>query len=219
MIINTETHSWTNSERLWSTCPREVVFIIPPLKAPRSLQKRRWKDRKSQTWWTMEWSHPDTTGRMYTWTYRDCESRHKTCTGSNQTQSQHWEGRQTQGPTPNQEAICDWHLLGKGKSVFSNGVYWVQHRYSRAGSVPRSVRQHRMNTMVLMRAFGFVFVLFYFLFFVLLFLLWFLFFLFSRERKKSWSWVDREVGRIWEELVGKNMIKYIVWPGGCGVHL
>lgn len=48
-------------------------------------------------------------------------STYKTRTGSNQRIPAQ-EGFLPQGPIPNQEIIGNWYLLGRGKSVFSNGV-------------------------------------------------------------------------------------------------
>lgn len=47
-------------------------------------------------------------------------------------------GKQTQSPTPKLEAICNWHLLGKVKSLLSSDVPWVCQSHSRAGSMPRN---------------------------------------------------------------------------------
>lgn len=33
------------------------------------------------------------------------------------------EGKQTWGPSPNQEAVCNWCLLAKGKPVFASGIF------------------------------------------------------------------------------------------------
>lgn len=40
---------------------------------------------------------------------------YRTCTGSNQTKLQHWERGVDAKSPPNQEAICNQYLLGKGE--------------------------------------------------------------------------------------------------------
>lgn len=58
----------------------------------------------------------------------------KTYTDSNHTKFQHREGEvETLSPTTNQEAICNWSLLGKRKSFFfPQWSPWVNQLHSRS---------------------------------------------------------------------------------------
>lgn len=53
------------------------------------------------------------------WAHRDCDSTLKTCTGSNQTDSQHWEGGMDTKSTLNKNQFANDNLLGNGQLVFS----------------------------------------------------------------------------------------------------
>lgn len=50
------------------------------------------------------------------------------------TEKERW----TQNPSPNQEAVCNWRLLGKGKSVAPMECLWVYPPHSRASLIFRS---------------------------------------------------------------------------------
>lgn len=58
---------------------------------------------------------------IHTWTQRHGDRIHKTCTDSKHTKSDHGKGGMNTKSYPNQEVICNWYLLGKGKSIFYNG--------------------------------------------------------------------------------------------------
>lgn len=112
---------------------------------------------------------------------------------------QHWQGKHTQGPIPNQEAICNWHLLGKGEWVFSSGV-------SPSVSAVLQGRPHTQESwdntertpwVYFFQSF-FALFLFVLLFCLIVFTLVSIFSFWERE--KAWSWLGREVERIWEEL-------------------
>lgn len=63
---------------------------------------------------------PATTKLTHRCTHRDWDSMHKACTGSSQAKSQNAKGKWTQSPTSNQETVCNWYMMGEGKSVFSS---------------------------------------------------------------------------------------------------
>lgn len=93
-------------------------------------------------------------------------STHETCTGSSQMESQHWQEQYTGGPTPNQESICNWYLMARGKSVFSRGMCpWVYQPHSRVGLMSRSSDQNKTDYIfVWLVCFGGFFSLGYFLY-------------------------------------------------------
>jgi hypothetical protein len=71
---------------------------------------------------------------------------HKICRDSDQAKSQYCtgeEGRRYKAPsltTPTQEeAICNWYLLGKRKSTFSKGMSPDIYPHSRAIPCPKAV--------------------------------------------------------------------------------
>ena len=120
---------------------------------------------------------PDTTGLIYTWAYRDCYNTCKTCTDSNQSKSQHWEG----------EVDAKFH---------------ANHSLGQA-QYPGVVAQHKTD--FIMFSCIFFFLLFY-LFFSFFSLFWFLFyfslllFLFCGLFKTMFSCVGRESGRLWSKM-------------------
>jgi hypothetical protein len=54
--------------------------------------------------------------------HEDFDKELKTIAHSNQTNSKKGDGKWEQISTFNQESICKWRLVGKQKSIFSNGV-------------------------------------------------------------------------------------------------
>lgn len=149
------------------------------------------------------WHLPDITKRIQMWTLRDCD---KTCTGSNQIKSQHWEGEQTVSRLP-PEALCNAYLLQKGNTSF---LHWgitahVNHTSEQVLCLGAG-DQHRIHSgfvcvslvcwLVLVLAFWFAlswrFSLFIFIFFPV--------FVFVSEKGRKWNWVDRAVGRNLEQL-------------------
>lgn len=141
---------------------------------------------------------PDITKRIQMWTLRDCD---KTCTGSNQIKSQHWEGEQTVSPLP-REALCNAYLLQKGNtSLFYWGI--TAHVNHTSGQVLclGAGDQHRIHSgfvcvcvSCLLVGFGFGFLVcfilpiftFYFLLFFFLFL-----FLWVRKREHEIGWIEQ----------------------------
>lgn len=104
---------------------------------------------------------------------------------------------------PNQDVTCKWYLKEKGKLVFSNVVTLSLSIIFQGRP---DTQEYLDNTK---RGSCFCCYLFFchIVFFVHIFCLEF-FSYWERWRKKSWSWVYREVGRIWEEVcVRKNMTK------------
>lgn len=53
--------------------------------------------------------------------HKDCGSRHNACTGQIRL-GLTTERKRAQASTPKQEAICNWSVLTKGKSAFSNSM-------------------------------------------------------------------------------------------------
>ena len=50
----------------------------------------------------------DTKGLMHIQIHRDCGGMHRVRTGLSQMAAQDWEGKWTQAPIPNLEAISNW---------------------------------------------------------------------------------------------------------------
>lgn len=143
--------------------------LNPPNKDRGSVKKKRWEDRKNQGWWC-----PDLKGTCPSDTpdwceLRGCGSKHRTCTGSNQTKSQHWEGEVDTKFHLNQETICNWwnwkwvsfSRVSLGVSTIPQGRPQAREQLSKTKWTP----------------WGFLCVLFWFLFFF--FFLIFFFFIFS----------------------------------------
>lgn len=86
--------------------------------------------------WRQENNIIQTQQDCYTWELTETMTAH---TGSTQVRA--WQNpttekeRWTQYPSPNQEAVCNWHLLGKG---CLNGMSLVYQPHSRASLIPRS---------------------------------------------------------------------------------
>lgn len=115
------------------------------------------------------------------------------------------KGRQTQSPTPNQEAICNRNLQGKGKSVFSNGVTLGMPIILRGKTPAQEQANTKQTPCSLCLLFQFV-LLGIFCLFISIFV-WLFFFSPLREieheigRVKKWVGSERSQGR------GKNIIK------------
>lgn len=116
-------------------------------------------------------------------------------------------------PSLTKKLVCSRYPLRKGKSVVPNGENQLN---SRAGLMPRCSWLTQNDSMFVV----FACFLFYFLIFDLLwaFCCFFTPFLFilrgfllremEREKKYRWSWVGRQLRKIWKKLGRrKNMIK------------
>lgn len=139
----------------------------------------------------------------HTWTHRDKDNMCKTCINFEPEKTSSRKSRKwTQSPTPIQQAINNQVLLGKGNSVFYNGV---SLGISTTLQGRPGVQQELVNTKwtVCFLLWDFVSFCFVLVFFVLLgfslFILIFITFMLLRER--MWSW---KVGRTWKELGVEN---------------
>lgn len=139
----------------------------------------------------------DTAGLMYTW-LTDCD-RHTigTQVQTRQKNPSTETGKWIPSLTSNQKAMCSWWQLGKGKSVFSTRASLsisptLEGRY-RPG---RSWLRKRLHVCYLCTfSFG-VFILLGFLVFWLMG--------FSKRGREAWSWVGREIKKIWESRERKE---------------
>lgn len=111
-------------------------------------------------------------------------------TGSNKISSWHREGQEDKRPTPNQAILCNWYLLGREKTVFSDGI--TKHINYTAEHVtwPGVADLHKLDFCFFLYVYTLVMV------FSLFEPLLLSFFFILRER--TW-WVERWAG-IWEEL-------------------
>lgn len=120
---------------------------------------------------------PDTTGLIYIWAYRDCYSTCRTCTDSNQSKSQHWEG----------DVDAKFHA--------SHSLGQAQY--------PGVVAQHKTDFIMFSYIFFFSCFIYFSLSSVCLFWFWFYFslllFLFCEFLKTMFSCVGRESGRMWSK--------------------
>lgn len=125
------------------------------------------------------------------------------------------------GPTPNQEIIFHWYLLVRENRFSPMEPHWVYQSHLRIDSMPVSSwsSHHKKKKRKKKDSVGFVLLLVFFfvlfvlffcylfslfwirlgvlhfsLFFICLFVL--VFFCFLEIKKKTWSWVKREVGKI-----------------------
>lgn len=119
---------------------------IPPIKAQRSMRKRRCKDCMSQKLRVTPRKQCllDAEGLMQIQTVRNACSMFKP-----DVVPALEIGKWTQGPTPNLEAICDWYLLAKRKISF---LKWsaTGHLDHTPRSTPCSeIGHHKINSMVL----------------------------------------------------------------------
>lgn len=173
----------------------------------------------------MEFLSPEMNlGRSWTtWTHADSVGTHKSCKGSSQ-EHQHREGRSDRGlPAPKQEDMCNQYTLAKGQSVFSNvaslGLSITRQGRPYAHELLANTKSTQWYLCGLFVSFCFILPFFSFLVLILDLIVWFpLFFFcfltfcfcFMKERvKRTWGWMSRVVGRIWEDLEGgkENMIK------------
>lgn len=111
-------------------------------------------------------------------------------TGSNKISSWHREGQEDKRPTPNQAILCNWYLLGKDKTIFSDGI--TRHINYTAEHVtwPGVADLHKLNSCFFL--YVYTLVIAFSLFEPLLLSFFFIL------RKRTW-WVERWAG-IWEEL-------------------
>lgn len=104
-------HSLLNGMSSWA----------PPLKPQGYLWKRMHRLYKPEGRDDSKEMVSYTTGLTYIQTHRQWSKRRQACRGLSQTgyiEREAWR----QAPIPTWEASCNWHLLAKEKSVFSNGV-------------------------------------------------------------------------------------------------
>lgn len=116
------------------------------------MQKRRQKHCKSQRWWLTQKKQDlkDTMGLLHTWTHRDCDSTHSTCTRFVPTKSQHRKAKWAQGPTPNQKLFVT-STCWERKNQFAPMEWpWVCQPHARAVFIPRSSwsAQRRLHVFV-----------------------------------------------------------------------
>lgn len=159
---------------------------------------------------------------------RDCNRMHRVSTGLGQMWSCTGSGKQTWTLTPKQQAISNWHPPAKEKLIFFNrvslSILITLTGRSHAQQYMAVSKQTQWYFYRLFVSYDFVwacfllywtFLAYYgFQFYVFMpcmyaFLVFFsflkifcmlAFFFLKREKERAWSWVGREVGRIWAEL-------------------
>lgn len=161
--------------------------------------QRMWKDCKSQRWQMTQ--RTDTAGliNMASQSLAHTEDLHS----SKQTTSRQWAGRQTPSPTCNQEAPCI-DTCWEGNQFSPVTCPWAWSLHTSAGWLLRRCQliQSGLLAWFALVWFGFscgLSALFYFGLVVLSYCLNFIY-LFIFQRKITWSWMSREVGRIWKDL-------------------
>lgn len=113
-------------------------------------------------------------------------------TGSNKISSWHREGQEDKRPTPNQAILCNWYLLGKDKTVFSDGITRYINYTAEQVTRPGVADLHKLDSL-----FFFCMCILWLWCFLCLNLCFYPFFFFIL-RERTW-WVERWAG-IWEEL-------------------
>lgn len=113
------------TKRLWIFSPEcDVCITCFSSGLGRFIQKREWKDLKSEKWWmtVRKLCLPGTLGQMHIWAHRDCHSIHKTYTLKPVKISAWWrKGGWYEVASLPEELLafdCSW----KGESCFLNGV-------------------------------------------------------------------------------------------------
>lgn len=114
-------------------------------------------------------------------------------TGSNKISPWHREGQEDKRPTPNQAILCNWYLLGKEKTVFSDGIIRYINYTAEQVTWPGVVGLHKLGSL-------FFSVCVYFCYGV--FIVWTfaftLFFYFERKNMMGRE-VSRDLGGAWKE--------------------
>lgn len=156
-------------------------------------------------------------GLMFISTHKDCGSRHNACIGQVRLDFT-TERDRAQAPIPQQEAVCNWSMLTKGKLPFSNSMSLVYQPHLRVDPLPRSSQptQNKLSG-IFVDFFCFVWAIFLFYWSFACLLCWYfclfsflslLLFYFS-ERKRAYitGWVGK-----WGTFVrGETRLKYIIW--------
>lgn len=156
-------------------------------------------------------THPDI------WIHRECDKHAQDRTSSSYTSPQHREGVDKKKCTPSVDAICNWFLMGKEKSILSTGVVLCisstvcgrpcAQESTLTDSTLCECRHECTCVLLVSFCFGRFFP-FYWAFCLFSFSLFCLTFRVGRVSKHVWSWIGREVGvperNRWR---GNNMIK------------
>lgn len=126
------------------------------------------------------------------WTHRDCD---KTCTGSSQMRSQHWEGKQTVSLLSQKLFVIDT-CCGRVSLQFSlQKYYWGCQPHFRTDTMPRSrwPTQNRFCFYVCASCFVLFFggeVSYEFSFFIILLGFFLFLFLWVRKKKHEVGWIE-----------------------------
>lgn len=76
-----------------------------------------------------------------------------TSAGSRLTESQHWKGNVDTKFHPNQEAVCNWYLIGNRKLVSPMACHWMYPPQNSQALSPGVVNQHKNGLHVCFLAF------------------------------------------------------------------
>lgn len=177
------------------------VFIKPLPSRLRKLCRRKIQKDCKNLMTDYKKQHLPDTKLMHMWIHRDHENMGKICIKFKPDKNSSMKNRKwLPSPTPSQEVICNWFLVGKGKSFFCNGVslcmlatLHARPHAQESWLTPRDLR-------VVLCFVGYCFILLCFAYFCLIgifCLFWFSFLNVCLLRERLWSWV---VGSIWEKL-------------------
>lgn len=96
-------------------------------------------------------------------------------TGSNKISSWNREGQEDKRPTPNQAILCNWYLLGREKTVFSDGITRYINYTAEQVTRPGVADLHKLDSLFFSVCvyFGYgIFFVWTFAFILFFFLLW-----------------------------------------------
>lgn len=114
--------------------------------------------------WLQELHLPGTVRHMNIWRNRDCETKSKPAQEQTRHNTSTEKGEvDTQSPTPNQEALFNWWLLGKRKIRFGQWpvTEYISHIPGQT-PCPGAIGQHKMDSLTFVCTFCFVLVFFLF---------------------------------------------------------
>lgn len=149
---------------------------------------------RSRSWWiTLNKKHPsNTTGITHIWTHRNCYSRHKT-----DKIPAPRRGSGHKGPSQTKKLLAIATCWEK-EIIFPQGSLTGYINFD-----PGQARARELDSINWIPCFLFLWGFWFVLVFLSFVLFVMFFFFFKKER--TWSWVSREVGRIWGGCRGNIM--------------
>lgn len=103
--------------------------------------------------WLQGNSLPETIVLTHVWTKNDCDSPHRSSQAQAKWGASIEREKRTWGLTPNDEAVCNWYPLTKGRSVSFNGVTGYTNHTSGQALCQEAVGPHNPNSKVFLSPF------------------------------------------------------------------